>query len=94
MSEEKKDFYCILDGYGKMVYWTHDESKKDFWGMLPQYYNLDRCEIIKNPPMFDPNKMNGCQVCERNLETGEIVVRCLERQENKTYWTFPHIPAP
>ena len=91
-----EDIYVILDGYGKFVYQTYEVKLSNFNGMLPEYYNLEKCEIIKNPRGIDGTIFTGkepCQIVERN-ELKELVVRTLNRTECAEYWTFPHIPAP
>jgi len=93
--EESKDIWVILDGYGKFVYQTYEVELSNFNGMLPEYYNLEKCEIIKNPVGIDGTIFTGkepCQIVERN-ESKELVVRTLSRTECKNYWTFPHVPC-
>lgn len=97
MEEEKgKDLWVILDGYGKFVYQTSNEKLSNFFGMLPEYYNLEKCEILLNPVGNDGTIFTGkkpCEIIERN-ESKELVVRTLTRTECAEYRSFPHIPAP
>jgi hypothetical protein len=85
---EEVNIWVIFDGYGEMLFYTHEEIYANFNNMYDSEYNKEKCSIELNVPGFTGLVMESCQ---KDMETGIITI--IQRPRDYTR-VKPHIPAP